>query len=303
MYLHEALRAPDRKQFIQAMRKEVEDHEKRGHWEVVSKDEVPPGTKILPAVWSMKRKRRIATGEIYKWKACLNVHGGKQEKGINFWETYSPVVSWFSIRIFLTLTIINNWHTRQVDFILAYPQADIETELYMEIPQGFKYKHSRKTHALRLKKNIYGQKQAGRIWNRHLHAGLTKLGFEQSKIDECVYYRRKTIFLCYVDDSIIIAPNAKDADQVIKQLEELNYDVSDEGDVDDYLGVKIERQQDGTIQLTQPQLINQILKDLSLHEMSSPKTSPAKAAPTPALSTVILNRDKDGKAHDTHWCY
>ena len=86
----------------------------------------------------MKRKRQIATREIYKWKARLNVHGGKQEKGIHFWETYSPVVKWFlSIRFFLLLSLLFSWHTRQVDFVLAYPQAPVETPLYMAIPKGF----------------------------------------------------------------------------------------------------------------------------------------------------------------------
>jgi hypothetical protein len=111
MYLHEALRAPDREHFIEAMQKEVKDHEDLKHWELVSKSEVPEGTTILPAVWSMKRKRRINTQEVYKWKARLNVHGGKQIKNVHYWETYSPVVKWSSIRMFLTLAIINNWKT------------------------------------------------------------------------------------------------------------------------------------------------------------------------------------------------
>ena len=303
MYLHEALRAPDRKQFIAAMQKEVSDHEKNGHWEVVPREDVPEGTKVLPAVWSMKRKRRIATNEIYKWKARLNVGGHKQEKGVHYDETYSPVVAWFAIRFFLTLAIINGWHSRQLDFVLAYPQADIEKVLYMDIPQGFHHHHSRKSHVLRLKKNLYGQKQAGRVWNQHLHKGLTQLGFVQSKIDECVYYRDKVIFLCYVDDSLIFSPNAKDIDQVIKELEELNYDVSDEGDIDDYLGVKVQRLTDGSIKLSQPHLIDQILKDLGLHNSDSSDRSPTKTAPTPALSTVTLNRDKDGEPHDAPWNY
>ena len=303
MYMHEALKAPDRDQFIEAMKREVEDHEKRNHWEVVSKDDIPQGTKILPAVWAMRRKRRIATGEIYKWKARLNVHGGKQIKGVHFWETYSPVVTWFSIRLFLTLAIIHGWHTRQVDFVLAYPQADIETELYMEIPKGFKYKHSCQTHALRLKKNIYGGKAAGRVWNQYLHKGLTKIGFKQSKIDACVYYRDQTVFLTYVDDTIILSPDPTEADRVVAQLRALKYDVTDEGEISDYLGVKVERQQDGTIKLTQPQLIDQILQDLNLIGQQPPKDTKAKAASTPALSSVILQRDKDGPPHAEGWNY
>ena len=76
----------------------------------------------------MKQKSCIATREIYKWKARLNVHGGKQEYGVFYWDTYSQVAQWTSIRIFLILSIPQNWHTRQLDFVLAYPQADAETE-------------------------------------------------------------------------------------------------------------------------------------------------------------------------------
>ena len=50
---------------------------------------VPKGHRVLPAVWAMRRKRRISTGKVYKWKARLNIDGGKQEKGINYWETYA----------------------------------------------------------------------------------------------------------------------------------------------------------------------------------------------------------------------
>jgi hypothetical protein len=89
MYLHEALRAPDCEQFIEAMQKEVKDHEDLKHLEMISKSEVPEGTTILPAVWSMKRKHRISTQEVYKWKAHLNVHGSKQIKNVHYWETYS----------------------------------------------------------------------------------------------------------------------------------------------------------------------------------------------------------------------
>ena len=69
MYLHEALKALDRAQFLKAMQEEVEAHSGREHWEVVPKSTMPKNQQILKAVWSMKRKRRVATGEAYKWKA------------------------------------------------------------------------------------------------------------------------------------------------------------------------------------------------------------------------------------------
>jgi hypothetical protein len=252
MYLHEALRAPDRADFIRAMQEEVKAHEDLHHWESIPKTAVPEGTVILPAVWSMNRKRRITTREVYKWKARLNIHGGKQIKNVHYWETYSPVVKWSSIRLFLTMAVIKGWHTRQVDFVLAYPQADVETTLYMEVPRGFEFDGSRKTHCLRIIKNIYGQKQAGRVWNKYLHKGLIKMGFQQSSNDECVYFRGSTIFFCYVDDSVLIDPVKSEIDKVIQELRDLNYQLTDEGNIDDYLGVKIELLNDGHIKMTQP---------------------------------------------------
>eukprot|EP00978_Attheya_sp_CCMP212_P047663 scaffold422969_cov45-Attheya_sp.AAC.1 len=106
MYLHEAMKAPDKKQFMKAMVKEVaSSHQDNEHWELQKRSSIPAGKKVLPAVWAMKRKCRIATREIYKWKARLNKHGGKQTKGVDYWETYSPMVTWNAIRMFMTLAL------------------------------------------------------------------------------------------------------------------------------------------------------------------------------------------------------
>ena len=101
MYIDEAMRAPDRDKFEEAMMQEVQAHTENEHWVVRKRTDVPEGTKVLPAVWATRRKRRISTGEAYKWKARLNVHGGKQEHGVNYWETYAPVIGWTTIRLFL----------------------------------------------------------------------------------------------------------------------------------------------------------------------------------------------------------
>lgn len=97
LYLHEAMSAPNRDKFLEAMECEVRDHEDCDHWELIPKANVPPDAVILPAVWSMKHKQWIQTNEIYKWKAPLNVYGGKQIKNVHYWETYSPVVKWSSV--------------------------------------------------------------------------------------------------------------------------------------------------------------------------------------------------------------
>lgn len=78
MYLHQAKREPNWNRSREAMQQKVSAHKDSKHWELVPRDLVPEGTNILPAVWSMKRKRQISTRQIYKWKASFNVHGGKQ---------------------------------------------------------------------------------------------------------------------------------------------------------------------------------------------------------------------------------
>jgi hypothetical protein len=281
MYFHQAMKEPDRDEFKKAIIKEVNDHIERKHWELIPRHAVPKGEKILPSVWSMKRKRDIKTQRVFKHKARLTVHGGMQEFGENYFETYSPVVTWFSIRLLLVLSIINRWHTRQVDFILAYPQADIEFDMYMELPQGIETKHGNgKTHVLKLLKNLYGQKQAGRVWNQHLVTGLKSIGFKQSLIDECVFFRGNVIFIVYVDDGIFASPEKKEIDKAIREMKAL-FDIDDQGDITDYLGVNVEHLPNGDIKLSQPQLINQIIEELKLSKHIAGRQ-------TPAASTKIL---------------
>jgi histone deacetylase 1/2 len=130
------------------------------------------------------------------------------------------------------------------------------------------------------------------------------MGFKRSNIDECVYYQGTTIFLCYVDDSILIDPDPRNIDQVFKEFNVLKYKVTDEGEIDDYLGVKIERLPDGAIKFTQPHLIDSILKDLHLlREGKGESRYKTKTSPTPAQSTTILSRDTEGDPHEASWSY
>jgi Reverse transcriptase (RNA-dependent DNA polymerase)/GAG-pre-integrase domain len=295
MYLHEAMKQPDRKEFVQAMVDEVTTHTERGHWKIIEIGKVPVGTKILPAVWAMRRKRRIMSREVYKWKARLNVHGGKQTYGVDYWETYAAALKWSSIRFFLTQALINGWHTRQLDFVLAYPQADVECDLYLEIPLGFEFEGSRKTHCLKLIKNLYGSKAAGRVWQQHLFKGLADIGFTQSGTDECVFYRGTTIFMVYTDDGIFCGPDEQEIATCMSELG-TRFEITDEGDIDEYLGVKVTRMPDGTITLTQPHLIDSIISDLGFKENT-------KGKDTPAPSTASIDRDLNGKDHDESWEY
>jgi hypothetical protein len=137
----------------------------------------------------MRCKRDLTTNKVIKHKARLNLHGGKQVYGMNYFKTYAPVVTWFAIRLMIVFGIIFCWALQQVDFVMAYLQALIEADIYMELPQGIKtVTGNSKDHVPKLLKNIYGQKQAGKVWNSFLVDKLTSLGYTSSLIDDCVFF-------------------------------------------------------------------------------------------------------------------
>ena len=261
-----------------------------GNYKPIPLSEVPAGTRLLDMVWSMRRKRKIKTQEVYKWKARLNVHGGQQVHGVHYWDTYAPVVTWQTVRLFLILSLILGWQSRQLDFVMAYPQAPTEMPLYMHLPQGYRRDGvSHRTHALKLVRNVYGQKQAGRVWNKYMDQGMKEIGFTPSSFDPCLYYRDRIVFLVYIDDCIIFGPDSTSIDAVVVDLRACShrFTVDDQGDIGDFLGIQVNRFPDGSIQLTQPQLIDAIIKDLHLQSGSNKKK-------IPAVPNNPLHKDTDG---------
>ena len=237
--------------------------------------------------------------EVYKWKARLNIDGSKQQKGINYWESYAAVCTWAAIRLILVLVVLNNWKMRQIDFVQAYPQAPIEVDnLYMKIPRGFEIEGAAKDeYLLHIKCNIYGQVQAGRVWNKYLVGKLTDIGFKQSMVDKSIIFCGNVIYALYMDDSILASPDDDELNKVIRDMKSTGLELTKEGDLSDFLGVNINRKVDGTIHLKQPQLIDQILHDLQLEgENVSMKQMPTTAS-------QILKRNIHGECHDDSFHY
>ena len=152
-----------------------------------------------------------------------------QEYGVKYYDTHAPVMTWFAIRLMIVFGILFNRSMCQIDFVMAHPQAPIEMGMYVELPQGIKTKHGNsKDHVLKLLQNIYGQKQAGRVWNHHLTAKLLDVGFAQSLIDDCVFDRGNTIFIVYVDDGIFIGDTNNQILAIIAQLQDLGLKIEDQ---------------------------------------------------------------------------
>ncbi|KAI2499306.1 hypothetical protein MHU86_15150 [Fragilaria crotonensis] len=168
--------------------------------------------------------------------------------------------------------------------------------LYMKVPAGMELEDDSNPNdfVLKIHRNIYGQKQAGRVWNQYLVRKLVKdLGFQQSAVDECVFYRGSTLYVLYTDDSLLAGPDKKEIDKIIDELQKkAKLSITVEGDLADFLGVSIDRRTDGTIHLSQPHLIDQILEDLRLNGTN------VKSRSTPAASSKLLTRHSDS-GHST----
>ena len=161
LYMYHAMCAPDHNKFIEAMATEIRGHEQMGNFIPLLLSCIPKGTKLINMVWLMCCKHWIKTQKLCKWKAQLNMCRGQQDYGMHYWETYAPVVTWQTVYFFLILSITFGWHSHQLNFIMAYPQAPAQMPLYMCILQGYSHAGiSRKMHALELLHNVYGQNQA-----------------------------------------------------------------------------------------------------------------------------------------------
>jgi Reverse transcriptase (RNA-dependent DNA polymerase) len=132
-----------------------------------------------------------------------------------------------------------DWHTTQIDFVLAYPQAEVECYLYMKMPKGFEVKgKTRESHMLKLVKNLYGQRQARRVWNHLLHTRLLKMGWTQSKADNFLNCKGSVLFVFYVDNGILVSPKQEEVNKELEIMKS-NFNISVEGSLSDYFGVNI----------------------------------------------------------------
>jgi hypothetical protein len=251
MYLNQALKQPDSYQFVEAIIKKVNGHVDCDHWALVKQADIPENVEVLPSVWSVHCKHNLTTGAISKHKACLSIHKGKQKYGVNYYDTYAPVVTWFAVRLLLVFGLLFGWSLRQVDFVMAYPQAPIEMDMYKELPNGIVVKGGNSTdHILKLLQNLYGQKQAGHVWNKYLNEKLREINFSQSLVDDCVFYQDNVIFIVYVNDGIFLGPSEEKISNAITELQNFDLDIKDQSHPADYVGVAIKCLCNGSIELT-----------------------------------------------------
>jgi Reverse transcriptase (RNA-dependent DNA polymerase) len=292
------LNEPDKDKYIEAMENAIQQHNRNNNWKVLHRQQVPSHCCILPSVWAKRRKSDLTTGEVIKWKERIKVDGSKQIKGLDFEATLAPVASWASIRIILLLAALNQWNTKQLDFVQAFPQAPVEQDLYIEMSKGCHTTEDNLDHVLKVLHNIYCQRQAGKVWFDYLTNGLiSKLNFKQSGVDPCILWRGTSIMIIYTDDTIITGPDTKELQKIIHDISSL-YNIAHKATVADFLGVCIKRDiNKGTISLTQQKLIQSILHDIKLEGNINHRQTPA-----PSTTTLYAHKESTSM-HEAEWSY
>jgi Reverse transcriptase (RNA-dependent DNA polymerase) len=150
---YQAMNGPDAEGYIQAM---DDEYNSLDPWEEVPRSEaIEKAANILPSTWAFKCKR-FPDGRIKKFKARWCIRGDRQIEGVDFFETYAPVVSWSTVRLLLISSIVLGLATTQVDYTLAFVQADLGEEIYCEMPK----RYDRPRYIFKLKRSVYGLRQS-----------------------------------------------------------------------------------------------------------------------------------------------
>jgi hypothetical protein len=185
--------------------KEFGDMKDRGVWKVIPKSEVPKGRRLVGCKWVFKLKKNGV------YRARLVALGYNQIPGVDYTENFAPVVNDVTIRIVLVLMLLNQWEGELVDVEVAFLHGDMDTEVYLEIPEGMEHFETvdRKNQCVKLIKACYGTVQAARQWYKTLmHVLVTELGYTRSKADPCLLMREnglgKVVLCVYVDDASLI---------------------------------------------------------------------------------------------------
>lgn len=267
----EVLRRPDRDQWMEAMREEIEALERNETWVM---DDLPDGHKAIRNKWVYKTKRG-PDGRVERYKARLVVKGCSQRPGIDFDEVYSPVVRYSTIRFLMALAVKHDLQIDQMDAVTAFLQSELGDEtIFMQLPEGFT---SDQVKVCRLRKALYGLKQSSRVWNKQLDAALREFGLEQSKTDTCLYFKLfggKMLFVTIYVDDFLIFTNCRKMKKKLKRYLCSRFQMKDIGEAKFCLGLRISRNMErGELTLDQEKYVEELLEKYQMkncHPVSTP---------------------------------
>jgi len=237
---------------------------------------------VIRNKWVYKIKQ-LADGSIDRFKARLVAKGFEQKNGIDYTETFSPVVKSSTVRIVLTLAVQFAWPIKQLDISNAFLHGTLQEEVYMEQPPGF-LDAAHPDFVCKLHKSIYGLKQAPRAWFHCLSTVLLDFGFTPSRVDTSLFSFMRDhiiiILLVYVDDILVTGNNISAIHSLITMLQ-TQFPVKDLGDLGYFLGIKATRTAD-SLHLNQAKYIADLLQ--RTHMLG------AKPTATPCSSVIKLSK-------------
>ncbi|KAJ0432465.1 putative RNA-directed DNA polymerase, Protochlorophyllide reductase [Helianthus annuus] len=246
--------------WVDAMQREIQALEANETW---SLEDLPEGKRPIDSKWVYKVKYK-PNGEVERFKARLVAKGFTQMEGVDYHDTFAPVAKLVTVRTLLAVAVKRNWITHQLDVNNAFLHGDLVEEVYMRIPQGFAKKNE--TRVCRLRKSLYGLKQASRNWYQKFSAALLENGFSQSKADYSLFTHtngnRFVAILIYVDDVIITGDDIEKINQTKVFLQQ-KFSIKDLGILKYFLGIEVARTADGMV-LSQRKYTLDILEDSGL---------------------------------------
>jgi hypothetical protein len=193
------------------------------------------------------KRKRTPDGNVKSHKGST-VARGDLEQGV--FQTYAPVVAWSTVRLFLILSLVLDWHACSVDFSSAFVQAVLKKKVWLHVPRGFKSGRQGKT-ILRLNKSVCGLSVAPKFWYEYLFKALRAVGFVDSKLDPCLLFKKDMMLAVCVDDVGIAAKQKEDVDKMAALAREKEFDLTREGSFSEFLGIKFDKLDDGSINVTQ----------------------------------------------------
>jgi len=258
---------------------------------------VPPPSdcNLVGCKWVFRVKRH-ANGSVDRFKARLVAKGFNQRPGLDYKETFSPVVKPVTIRTVLTIAVMQGWSLRQLDVNNAFLHGHLTETVYMKQPPGFR-NPEHPDYVCCLTKAIYGLKQAPRAWFSALKHALTECGFHNSKSDSSlfVFHDGSTLAYClvYVDDLIITGNNSVFVASIIDHLGQ-KFSIKDLGLLHFFLGVEVIPTAAGLF-LTQHKYIRDLLAKTNM--------AGARDVTTPLSTSVSLQLDDGSSSVDsTEYC-
>ena len=269
--LKEALGSQEAAEWQEAMKMEMDSLHSNDVWDLVK---LPEGRKVIGSKWVFKRKLS-PDGTVQRHKARLVAQGFSQKFGLDYEETFSPVVRFESVRMVIAAAAQHGLKLHQMDVTTAFLNGELQDEVYMKQPEGF-IAPGQEDLVCKLKRSIYGLKQSPRCWNHVLDSHLKGMGFTQTASDPCLYVASEGelfIIAVYVDDIGLAAKSDQMMDQTKKALAK-RFEMKDLGILHHFLGVKVDcNLVTGEVWIGQPVYTEKLLQKFGM-EHSKPVSTP-----------------------------